>query len=70
MPAGDIGTSLKLKAVQVISLNNGAGVTDQGNMSAEDALKTFGGSTSGFKVDEPTIVDASPCSMEEQDEDF
>ena len=70
MPAGDIGTSLKLKAVQVISLNNGAGVTDQGNMSAEEALKTFGGPTTGFKVDEPEIVDASPCSIEEQDDDF
>ena len=26
LPAGDIGTSLKLKAVQVVSLNSGAGV--------------------------------------------
>ena len=36
LPSGDIGTSLKLKAVQVISLNNGAGVVDNGDMSAED----------------------------------
>ena len=36
LPSGDIGTSLKLKAVQVVSLNSGAGVVDNGDMTAED----------------------------------
>ena len=66
LPTGDIGTSLKLKAIQVISLNSGAGIVDDGDLSAEDAAKLFG-STTGFKVDEPN-VDAAPCSVEEDDD--
>ena len=65
LPAGDIGTSLKLKAVQVVSLNSGAGVVDNGDMTAEDAAELFG-STKGFKVEDPN-VDAAPCSVEEDD---
>ena len=65
LPSGDIGTSLKLKAVQVVSLNSGAGVVDNGDMTAEDASELFGKS-SGFKVEDPN-VDASPCSVEEDD---
>ena len=41
LPSGDIGTSLKLKAVQVVSLNSGAGVVDNGDMTAEDASELF-----------------------------
>ena len=65
LPSGDIGTSLKLKAVQVVSLNSGAGVVDNGDMTAEDASELFGKS-SGFKVEDPN-VNAAPCSVEEDD---
>jgi len=65
LPSGDIGTSLKLKAVQVVSLNSGAGVVDNGDMTAEDASQLFGKSN-GFKVEDPN-VDAAPCSVEEDD---
>ena len=65
LPSGDIGTSLKLKAVQIVSLNSGAGVVDNGDMTAEDAAELFG-STKGFKVEDPA-VDAAPCSVEEDD---
>ena len=65
LPSGDIGTSLKLKAVQVVSLNSGAGVVDTGDMSADQASELFG-KTTGFKVEEPN-VDAAPCSVEEDD---
>ena len=67
LPSGDIGTSLKLKAVQVISLNNGAGVVDNGDMSAEDAADLFG-ATSGFKVEDPNVEAAgTPSSVEADD---
>ena len=65
LPSGDIGTSLKLKAVQIVSLNSGAGVVDTGDMSADQASELFG-KTTGFKVEEPN-VDAAPCSIEEDD---
>ena len=65
LPSGDIGTSLKLKAVQIVSLNSGAGVVDTGDMSADQASDLFG-KTTGFKVEEPNI-DAAPCSVEEDD---
>jgi len=67
LPSGDIGTSLKLKAVQVISLNNGAGVVDNGDMSAEDAADLFG-ATSGFKVEDPNVeATGTPSSVEADD---
>ena len=65
LPSGDIGTSLKLKAVQIVSLNSGAGVVDNGDMSADQASELFG-KTTGFKVEEPN-VDTAPCSVEEDD---
>ena len=65
LPSGDIGTSLKLKAVQIVSLNSGAGVVDTGDMSADQASELFG-KTTGFKVEEPNI-NAAPCSVEEDD---
>tara|TARA_R100000458_G_C8214987_1_gene201230 strand:+ start:83 stop:664 length:582 start_codon:yes stop_codon:yes gene_type:complete len=68
LPTGDIGTSLKLKAIQVVSLNAGAGVVDDGDMSAEEAAELFG-TAKGFKVSEPNVVDSTPCSVED-DEDF
>ena len=52
LPAGDVGTSVKLKCIQVISLNAGAGLKDEGNLTAEDAVELFGESK-GFKVAEP-----------------
>jgi len=54
------GTSLKLKAVQVVSLSNSAGV-DTGDMSETDVAELFG-STQGFKVSDPnvTLKEAAP----------
>ena len=66
LPTGDIGTSLKLKAIQLISLNTGAGVVDDGDMTPEAATELFG-TTKGFKVADPNPgADASS----EEDEDF
>ena len=47
------GTSLKLKAVQVISLSASAGV-DTGDMEDADVAELFG-KTEGFKVGEPNV---------------
>ena len=69
LPAGDIGTSVKLKSVQIVSIQNGAGVSDEGNLSVEDAVGLFG-TSKGFKANDPAPqVDATPCSVE-PDEDF
>ena len=69
LPAGDIGTSVKLKSVQIVSIQSGAGVSDEGNLSAEDAADLFG-KTKGFKANDPApVVDTTPCS-ENEDEDF
>ena len=65
LPTGDIGTSLKLKAIQLISLNTGAGVVDEGDMTPEAAVDLFG-TTKGFKVSEPNVEAADT----EEDEDF
>ena len=67
LPAGDIGTSVKLKSVQIVSIQSGAGVSDEGNLSAEDAADLFG-KTKGFKANDPAPqVDATPCSVEDED---
>ena len=47
------GTSLKLQAVQVKTLNGQAGI-DKGDMTAEDAAALFG-TTSGFKQSAPNV---------------
>ena len=61
------GTSLKLKGIQVVSLSSSAGV-DVGDMSTEDVAELFG-NTAGFKVSEPNVIAAEPCSVED-DTDF
>ena len=48
------GTSLKLVAVQLVSLNGAAGV-DTGDMPPEDVAALFG-KTDGFKVSEPNVT--------------
>ena len=48
------GSSLKLLALQVVSLNNSAGV-DTGDMSAEAAAEIFG-KTEGFKAPDPSVT--------------
>ena len=48
------GSSLKLLAVQVVSLNNSAGV-DTGDMSATAAAELFG-KTEGFKAPDPSVT--------------
>ena len=59
------GTSLKLKAIQLVSLSSGAGV-DIGDMSTDDAAALFG-TTQGFKQSEPNVI---PADDEESDDDF
>lgn len=48
------GTSLKLQAVQIVTLNGQAGV-DTGDMTHEDAAALFG-QVAGFKQSEPNII--------------
>ena len=66
LPTGDIGTSHKLKAIQLISLNTGAGVVDDGDMTPEAAVDLFG-TSKGFKVSEPNV---EADSSTDEDEDF
>tara|TARA_A100000172_G_scaffold26025_2_gene15201 strand:+ start:133 stop:717 length:585 start_codon:yes stop_codon:yes gene_type:complete len=67
LPTGDIGTSLKLKAVQLVSLNSGAGVVDNGDMTVDQAADLFG-KTQGFKVEDPNVEAAgTPSSVEDDD---
>ena len=61
------GTSLKLKGIQIVSLSSSAGV-DVGDMNEEDVAALFG-TTAGFKVSEPNVMPAAPCSVED-DNDF
>ena len=56
------GTTLKLVAAQVISLNSAAGV-DTGDMAIEDVAALFG-KTEGFKQSEPNVTPT------EEDVDF
>ena len=56
------GSSLKLQAVQVVSLNTSAGV-DTGSMTSEDAQELFG-KTEGFTARDPNVTPNVP------DEDF
>ena len=48
------GSSLKLQAVQVVSLNTSAGV-DTGSMTSEDAQELFG-KTEGFTARDPNVT--------------
>ena len=57
------GTSLKLQAVQLVSLNSTAGV-DTGDMRTEDVVALFG-KTEGFKQSEPNVTTSTDV-----DEDF
>ena len=66
LPAGDIGTSVKLKSVQIVSIQGGAGVSDSGNISAEEAADLFG-TTDGYKASDPTPVVEETSDV---DEDF
>ena len=62
------GSSLKLVGVQVVSVKGDAGV-DTGDMDATEVAELFG-TTSGFKTADPNVIsDATPCSVED-DEDF
>ena len=59
------GSSLKLKAIQVVTLNGSAGV-DVGDMTTEDAAELFG-TTQGFKQSEPNVIPSSPLTLDEDD---
>jgi hypothetical protein len=60
------GTSLKLKGIQVVSLSSSAGV-DVGDMSTEDVAELFG-TTAGYKVSEPNVLQNEPSSVEDNDD--
>ena len=47
------GTTLKLKAIQVIEVNGGAGL-DRGDLDAEGAAEIFG-KTKGYKAGDPNV---------------
>lgn len=60
------GTTLKLKAIQVIEVNGGAGI-DRGDLDAESAAEVFG-KTKGFKVGDPNVKPL-PKKRDEDDDD-
>ena len=60
------GSSLKLKAVQVVALSSSAGV-DVGDMSTEDAVELFG-TTQGFKQSEPNVIPNADHNDEDEDD--
>ena len=62
------GTSLKLMAVQLVSLNSGAGV-DAGDLNAEDASALFG-TSKGFKVSEANVKPHLDDESTNADDDF
>ena len=49
-----VETTLKLRGVQLVSLNSTAGV-DTGDMNSEDVAELFG-KTEGFKQSEPNVT--------------
>ena len=60
------GTSLKLSGIQIVSIQNGAGV-DTGDLD-EDGVAELFGKTSGFKADDPNVSpDLAPSSVEDDD---
>ena len=63
------GSSLKLVGVQVVSVKGDAGV-DTGDLDANEVAELFG-KTSGYKTADPNVVpDTTPCSVNDDDEDF
>ena len=61
------GTSLKLKAIQVIEVCSGAGV-DRGDLDQDQAAELFG-TSKGFKAGDPNVRPLSPKKDEEEPED-
>ena len=59
------GSSLKLKAIQIISVNGTAGI-DVGDMSTEDVTQLFG-TTAGYKASEPNVI---PNTTTNDEDDF
>jgi len=59
------GSSLKLKAIQIVSVNGSAGV-DVGDMSTEDVAELFG-NTTGYKASEPNVI---PNETTTDEDDF
>lgn len=63
------GTALKLRGVQIVSLNSEAGV-DVGDMNVEDVSALFG-KTQGYKQEDPNVVESpGSCASEEDSFDF
>lgn len=54
MPDGSYGTSVKLVGIQLVALNNGAGI-DAGDLDETEVAALFG-QTKGFKAGDPNIT--------------
>lgn len=63
LPDNSYGTSVKLNAIQLVTINAGAGV-DTGDLSVDDLAKLFG-TCDGFTASEPNV---SPAA--EEDDEF
>ncbi|NIR14311.1 MAG: single-stranded DNA-binding protein, partial [Desulfobacterales bacterium] len=63
LPDNSYGTSIKLNAVQLVTITAGAGV-DTGTMSVEDLAAAFG-KCDGFTANDPNVTPSA-----EPDEDF
>lgn len=61
------GTTLKLKAIQVIEVCSGAGV-DRGDLDEEAAASLFG-TSKGFKAGDPNVRPLAPKKDEADDDD-
>ena len=61
------GTSLKLSGVQIVSIQNGAGL-DTGDLDEIGVAELFG-KTSGFKADDPNVTPATVAEVT-PDDDF
>lgn len=54
LPDGSYGTSVKLIGIQIVALNNGAGI-DAGDLDETEVAALFG-QTKGFKSNDPNIT--------------
>ena len=63
------GTTLRISAIQVVSLKDGVGM-DTGDMNDDDAAKLFG-TCNGFKTSAPNIeIEAAGTPSSVEDDDF
>ncbi len=49
-----VGTALRIKAIQIVSVAGGGGLSDAGSLDDAGAAALFG-TTEGFSVDDPNV---------------